>query len=84
MISVEVDGVARAYPPRILVWNVIVNDEVNGTPLTITFCPLCNMGIVLERELDGVVYDFGTTGKLRNSDLVMYEQQSEGEFRTEP
>ena len=77
VISVEVDGQARAYPLRILMWHEIVNDKVNGVPLTITFCPLCNTGIVFEREIDGVVYDFGTTGKLRNSDLVMYDRQTE-------
>jgi hypothetical protein len=76
-ISVEVDGEARAYPLRILMWHEIVNDTVNGLPLTITFCPLCNTGIVFERQIDGVVYDFGTTGKLRNSDLVMYDCQTE-------
>ncbi len=77
VISVVVDGEARAYPLRILMWHEIVNDTVNGMPLTITFCPLCNTGIVFEREIDGVVYDFGTTGKLRNSDLVMYDRQTE-------
>jgi len=77
VISVEVDGQARAYPLRILMWHEIVNDKVNGVPLTITFCPLCNTGIVFEREIDGVVYDFGTTGKLRNADLVMYDRQTE-------
>ncbi len=77
VISVGVEGEARAYPLRILMWHEIVNDTVNGVPLTITFCPLCNTGIVFEREIDGVVYDFGTTGKLRNSDLVMYDRQTE-------
>ncbi|MBT6206032.1 MAG: DUF3179 domain-containing protein [Alphaproteobacteria bacterium] len=77
VISVEVGGEARAYPLRILMWHEIVNDTVNGVPLTITFCPLCNTSIVFERTLDGVVYDFGTTGKLRNSDLVIYDRQTE-------
>ncbi|MBC6439795.1 MAG: DUF3179 domain-containing protein [Rhodospirillales bacterium] len=77
IISVKVGGEARAYPLRILLWHEIVNDTVAGIPLTITFCPLCNTGIVFERTIDGVVYDFGTTGKLRNSDLVMYDRQTE-------
>lgn len=77
MLTVEVDGEARAYPLRILMWHEIVNDEIAGTPLTITFCPLCNTGIVFHRDVDGQVLDFGTTGKLRNSDLVMYDRQTE-------
>jgi hypothetical protein len=68
---------ARAYPLQILIWHEIVNDSVGGTPVTITFCPLCNAAIAFERTLDGVAYDFGTTGKLGNSDLVMWDRQTE-------
>ena len=68
---------ARAYPIQILMYHEIVNDTVNGKPLSITFCPLCNASIVFERTLDGTVLDFGTTGRLRKSDLVMYDRQSE-------
>ena len=77
VLTVEVDGEARAYPLRVLMWHEIVNDEIAGTPLTITFCPLCNTGIVFHRDVDGQVLDFGTTGKLRKSDLVMYDRQTE-------
>ena len=77
VISVTVDGEARAWPLRILMWHEIVNDEVNGKPLAVTFCPLCNTGIVFERDVGGVVLDFGVTGKLRNSDLIMYDRQTE-------
>ena len=77
VISVVVGDEARAWPLRILTWHEIVNDEVNGKPLTVTFCPLCNTGIVFERDVDGVILDFGVTGKLRNSDLVMYDRQTE-------
>ena len=77
VIAVEVDGEARAYPLRILMWHEIVNDTVNGRPLAITFCPLCNTAIAFDRVIDGAVHDFGTTGKLRNSDLVMYDRQTE-------
>ena len=68
---------ARAYPLRILLLHEIVNDVVGGRPVTITYCPLCNTAIVFDRELGGTIYDFGTTGKLRNSDLVMYDRQTE-------
>ncbi len=77
VIALEVNGQARAYPLAILMWHEIVNDELGGVPVVVTFCPLCNTALVFERELDGVVYDFGTTGNLRFSDLVMYDRQTE-------
>ena len=77
VIELVVDGEARAYPIQILIWHEIVNDEVAGVPVAVTFCPLCNTAIVFDRRLDGRTLDFGTTGKLRNSDLVMYDRQTE-------
>ena len=77
VVGLEINGDARAYPLRILTWHEIVNDVVGGTPVTITYCPLCNSAVVFERTLDGKVLDFGTTGKLRFSDLVMYDRQTE-------
>jgi hypothetical protein len=68
---------ARAYPLQILIWHEIVNDTVAGQPVAITFCPLCNTAIAFDRRLGGRVFDFGTTGKLRFSDLVMYDRQTE-------
>ena len=68
---------ARAYPIQILMYHEIVNDSVNGVPVTVTFCPLCNASIVFERRVAGRVLDFGTTGRLRLSDLVMYGRQTE-------
>jgi hypothetical protein len=73
----ELDGVARAYPLAILIQHEIVNDVVGDTPVALTFCPLCNSTIAFDRRLaDGTVLDFGTTGNLRNSDLVMYDRQT--------
>lgn len=69
--------VARAYPIQILIWHEIVNDELAGVPVSITFCPLCNASMVFDRRLDGKVLDFGTTGRLRKSDMVMYDRQTE-------
>ena len=77
VIAFARDGDARAYPLRILIWHEIVNDVVGGIPVSVTYCPLCNSAIVFDRRLDGKVLDFGTTGKLRNSDLVMYDRQTE-------
>ncbi len=77
VIALSIDGDARAYPLRILVWHEIVNDTVGGVPVAVTYCPLCNTSLVFRRELEGRTFDFGTTGKLRNSDLVMYDRQTE-------
>ncbi len=73
----EANGEARAYPLAILIWHEIVNDEVAGQKVALTFCPLCNSTIAFNSVLeDGTVLDFGTTGNLRNSDLVMYDRQT--------
>lgn len=77
VIALELNGDARAYPLAILIWHEIVNDTVGGVPVVVTFCPLCNTALVFERRLDGRVLDFGTTGNLRFSDLVMYDRQTE-------
>ena len=77
VIVVEAEGVAKAYPLGILIWHEIVNDEVGGLPVTVTYCPLCNTALVFDRRLGGRVLDFGTTGRLRQSDLVMYDRQTE-------
>ena len=77
VISLEVGGSARAYPMAILIWHEVVNDTLGGVPVVVTFCPLCNTALVFERTLDGTVHDFGTTGNLRFSDLVMYDRQTE-------
>jgi hypothetical protein len=77
VIELVVNGEARAYPIQILIWHEIVNDTIAGVPVAVTFCPLCNTALVFDRRVDGDVLDFGTTGKLRHSDLVMYDRQTE-------
>jgi len=77
VISLVIGADARAYPLRILIWHEIANDTVGGTPVAVTYCPLCNTALVFERASEGRTFDFGTTGKLRNSDLVMYDRQTE-------
>ncbi len=74
---VRLGGEVRAYPLQILIWHEIVNDVVGGEPVTITFCPLCNTTLAFDRRFDGRLLDFGTTGRLRHSDLVMYDRQTE-------
>ena len=77
VVLVEAGGVAKAYPLQVLTWHEIVNDEVGGVPISVTFCPLCNTAIGFQREFDGQVLDFGTTGRLRFSNLIMYDRQTE-------
>ncbi|MFW6098175.1 MAG: DUF3179 domain-containing protein, partial [Chloroflexota bacterium] len=73
----EHDGDVRIYPFQILTWHEIVNDVVGGRPVTVTFCPLCNTAIVFDATVDGRELDFGTTGRLRYSNLLMYDRQTE-------
>lgn len=78
VITVEIDGQApRAYPVRYLTWHEIVNDEIGGLPVAVTFCPLCNSGITFDRRVDGKVLSFGVSGKLRYSDMVMYDRETQ-------
>jgi predicted small lipoprotein YifL len=77
VIALEIDGDARAYPLQILTWHEIVNDTLGDAPVLVTFCPLCNSAIVFDRRVDGETYDFGASGLLRNSDLVMYDRTTE-------
>ena len=78
VIAVEIDGaVPRAYPIRYLTWHEIVNDVVGGVPVAVTFCPLCNSALTFDRRAGGGVLEFGVTGKLRHSDMIMYDRQTE-------
>jgi hypothetical protein len=77
VILVQVGEDAKAYPIQILIWHEIANDTVGGEPLVVTFCPLCNTAIAFKRTVGGKVLDFGTTGRLRYSNLIMYDRQTE-------
>ena len=77
VVFVQAGGDARAYPIQILIWHEIVNDTVGDEPLIVSFCPLCNTAIAFRRTFDGQVLDFGTTGRLRYSNLIMYDRQTE-------
>ncbi|PWK61721.1 DUF3179 domain-containing protein [Roseicyclus mahoneyensis] len=71
------NGPARAYPIRYLMWHEIVNDVVDGLPVAVTFCPLCNTGMVFDARLGGQAHTFGVSGLLRHSDMIMYDHQTE-------
>ncbi len=79
VMVVDVDGDVRAYPLAILTFHEIVNDTVGGVPLVVSYCPLCNSALVFNRRIDGPdgeeVLDFGTSGRLYLSNLVMYDRQ---------
>lgn len=77
VIALALGDEARAYPLAILMWHEIANDEIAGRPVAVTFCPLCNSAVTFDRRLDGAVLDFGVSGMLRHSDLIMYDRQSE-------
>jgi len=78
VLTLELEGAApRAYPLRYLTWHEIANDVVGGIPVAVTFCPLCNSGIIFDRRLDGQTLEFGVSGKLRNSDMIMFDRQTE-------
>jgi len=77
IMFVQVGEDARAYPIQVVIWHEIVNDTVGGEPLVVTFCPLCNTAIAFKRTVNGEIFDFGTTGRLRFSNLIMYDRQTE-------
>ncbi|MCP4995097.1 MAG: DUF3179 domain-containing protein [Gammaproteobacteria bacterium] len=71
------NGVARAYPVAIMNWHEIVNDRFGREPVVITFCPLCGSGVAYRAELSGEVLEFGVSGLLYNSDVLLYDRQTE-------
>lgn len=78
VFAIDYKGIQRVYPQRILNWHEIVNDTLAGDPIAVTFCPLCGSALAYERKVDGVITEFGVSGKLHNSDLVMYDRYEGG------
>jgi Protein of unknown function (DUF3179) len=77
VLGLNINGDIRVYPLQILVWHEIVNDVVGDQPVAVTYCPLCFTNQVFNRTLnDGNTVEFGTSGKLYNSNLVMYDRKS--------
>ena len=75
VLGININGDVRAYPLQILVWHEIVNDKVGGAPVAVTYCPLCFTNQVFNGTLEnGQILEFGTSGKLYNSNLVMYDR----------
>ncbi len=70
-------GIARAYPIRILNWHEVVNDRFDNDTVVITFCPLCGTGVAFDGRIDGRVLSFGVSGLLYNSDVLLYDRQTQ-------
>ena len=78
VVTVEIEGeVPRAYPIRYLTWHEIINDTAGGVPYAVTYCPLCNSAPTFDRRVEGQVLTFGVTGKLKDSNLIMYDRETE-------
>jgi len=77
VLALEINGDARAYPLRIMTWHELVNGTVGGIPVTVSYCPLCNSAVAFDRRVGDRILDFGTSGELFNSALVMYDRQTE-------
>ena len=77
VIGISIDGEARAYPIRILNWHEIVNDKIKGKSVAVTFCPLCGSGIVYTADFDNKAHQFGVSGLLYNSDVLLYDRETE-------
>jgi len=77
VLSLSIDGDARAYPVQVMTWHELVNDTFDDLPVTVSFCPLCNSALAYNRDLGDRVVTFGTSGRLFNSSLVMYDRETE-------
>jgi peroxiredoxin len=76
VLGLSRNGIARAYPIKILNWHEIVNDRFGDEPIAITYCPLCNSGVAFRSALGREVLEFGVSGRLYKSDLVMYDRRT--------
>ena len=77
VLALSLKGYQRAWPARILDQHEIVNDVIAGIPVAITWCPLCGSAVGVVRALDGEPTEFGVSGLLYNSDLVLYDRKTE-------
>jgi hypothetical protein len=77
VIVLQVRGISRAYPLQILVWHEVVNDQIGGVPVMISYCSVCNSAIVFERKLGRRILTFGITGFIHGSNMVLYDRETE-------
>lgn len=77
ILGLSINGEAKAYPIRILNWHELVNDTVGGNDILVSYCPLCGTGMAFDAKIDGKRFLFGVSGKLYNSDVLMYDKGTE-------
>ena len=77
VLGISINGVARAYPIRILNYHEIVNDAIGGTAVVVTYCPLCGSGTAFDAAMNGRKTEFGVSGLLYNSDVLMYDRETD-------
>lgn len=77
VLSLELNGISRAYPIAILNWHEIVNDRLGNQSVVISYCPLCGTGMAFSSEIGGRVLEFGVSGLLYNSDVLLYDRQTD-------
>ncbi|MDX2458137.1 MAG: DUF3179 domain-containing protein [Gammaproteobacteria bacterium] len=77
VLGITHNGMSKAYPVAILNWHEIVNDRIAGEPIVVTFCPLCGTGIAYLATTGDQVLDFGVSGLLYNSDMLLYDRQTQ-------
>ena len=77
VLGMEYKGLVKAYPINILNWHEIVNDQFNGEPVVITFCPLCGSGLAFSAFIDDKAHTFGVSGLLYNSDVLLFDRQTD-------
>jgi hypothetical protein len=76
VLGISINGVSHAYPIRVLNYHEIVNDVIGGTAVVVTYCPLCGSGAAFEAAMNGRSYEFGVSGLLYNSDVLMYDRET--------
>ena len=81
VLSIEINGLAKAYPLNLLTFHEMTNDTLAGIPILPTYCPLCNSGIVFDRRIhkndEKKILEFEVSGMLRNSDMIMMDRETE-------
>jgi len=77
IVGVAVDGIARAYPLRFMRWHEVVNDEIGGRPVLVSYNPLCDSAVVTDRNVDGEILEFGFSGLVMNSNLLMFDRRED-------
>ncbi|MGH9425321.1 MAG: DUF3179 domain-containing protein, partial [Terriglobia bacterium] len=77
VIGVYRNGETKAYPLKVMVWHELVNDEIEGEALAVSYCPLNGAGVAYHSEAGGKQLTFGVTGKIYNSTVVLYDRQTQ-------